>query len=136
MKRRIKDKVNELDRYLGEFAEIKPQTLEEYLEDFKTRAACERYAEVIIESIIDLAFLVVKYKGLKQPDNDLHVFDILAQNKIISDVLARKLQDAKRMRNILAHEYGTVDNEIVFNAIKEEIEIDTTEFLESITKLM
>ena len=48
---------------------------------------------------------------------------------IISERLGEKLKDAKRMRNILAHEYGAVDDEVVFQAISEELSDDVTEFL-------
>lgn len=132
MNERVKDKINEIEKHLDELAEIKPDNIEEYIKDLKTKAACERYAEVIIEAIIDLAFLIIKDKKLPSPESDLHAFDILSQNKIIANELAVKLQDAKRMRNILAHEYGEVDDEIVFHAIKEEIERDAREFIESV----
>ncbi len=45
---------------------------------------------------------------------------------------SKKLQKAKSMRNILAHEYGIVDDRIVFLAVTEEIEGDIREFLKSI----
>ena len=38
------------------------------------------------------------------------------------------------MRNILAHEYGEVDDEIVFNAVTEELEKDAIEFIKNIKK--
>jgi len=44
-------------------------------------------------------------------------------------LLAKKLRDAKGMRNILAHQYGQVDDKIVFNATKE-IETDVNDFIE------
>ena len=36
------------------------------------------------------------------------------------------------MRNILAHEYGEVDDEIVFHAIRNELTNDARAFLQSI----
>ena len=44
------------------------------------------------------------------------------------------LTEAKGMRNILAHEYGTVNDELVFHSITEEIEIDAREFIKVIKK--
>lgn len=134
MNERIKDKIDEIEKYVAELEEIVPKNLEDYKKDFKTKAACERYAEIIIEAIIDLAFLVVKHRKLGYPESDLQAFDILTKDKVISEKLAEKLQDAKRMRNILAHEYGTVDDEIVFNSITEELEKDVREFIKDIKK--
>lgn len=56
MNERIKDKIEEIEKYLDELVEISPSTLDRYIEDFKTRAACERYTEKIIEAVVDLAF--------------------------------------------------------------------------------
>jgi uncharacterized protein YutE (UPF0331/DUF86 family) len=49
--------------------------------------------------------------------------------KIISKELSIKLKNAKGMRNIVAHKYGTVDDRIVFEAITEELLKDANEFI-------
>ena len=74
---RITDKIEEIDEYLSELSEIIPGNFDEYQNDFKTKAACERYFEKIIESIVDLCFLVIKDKKLKIPEEDKEAFDIL-----------------------------------------------------------
>ena len=66
------------------------------------------------------------------PEGDEQAFDILIKNKILSLELGKKLQDAKGMRNFLIHQYGEVDDEIIFNAINEELEKDIAEFLNKI----
>ena len=38
------------------------------------------------------------------------------------------------MRNIIAHEYGKIDDRIVFNSITKELRSDVIEFLTSIEK--
>lgn len=134
MNERIKDKIKEIEKYLNELEYIVPKNLEDYKKDFKTRAACERYTEVIIEAVIDLAILIIKYQKLEYPDSDLQSLDVLAKEEIISEKLADRLQDAKRMRNIIAHEYGSIDDEIVFNSITEELEKDVREFIKSIER--
>lgn len=132
MNNRINDKIKEIEQYVGELSRIKPNKIEVYIHNFKTKAACERYAEKIIEAIIDLAILIIKDKKYAFPETDLHALNILSQNNVITSELAIKLQNAKRMRNILAHEYGEVDDKIVFHAVKEELEEDAKEFIKSI----
>ena len=129
MKGRIKDKIEEIEKYLDELSEIKPMMLNEYENNLKTKAACERYLEKIIEAVVDLAFLIIKDKGLEMPEDDNATFGILAKAGIIDETLAKRLRDAKGMRNILAHQYGQVDDKIVFNATKE-IETDVNDFIE------
>lgn len=134
MNERIKDKIAEIEKYLSELAEIIPRNLEDYKQDFKTRAACERYAEIIIEAVIDLSILEIKDKKLEYPETDLQAFEILSKSKIISPKLSENLQDAKRMRNIIAHEYGRIDDDIVFHSIADELEKDVKELIKNIKK--
>lgn len=134
-KERIEEKISEIERYLEElysyFTPLNPD-LEDYKKDYKTKAICERYTEKIIEAVEDLAFLIINYRKLKYPEYDKEVFDILEENKVISDNLAKKFKDAKGMRNVIAHQYGKIDDEVIFNSVSEELENDTREFIKSI----
>ncbi len=132
---KIKDKVEEIETYLEELESIIPSDFEAYEQDFKSKAACERYFEKIIEAVVDLAFLVIKDKKLKTAEDDKGAFDILAESKIIQKELAERLKDAKGMRNILAHEYGAVDDSIVFDAITGELEKDVREFIDVVSRV-
>jgi len=58
------------------------------------------------------------------------------KNKIISAELAQKLKDAKGMRNIISHQYGTINDEIIFEAITDQIGKDVEEFIERIVKIL
>ncbi len=135
MNKRINDKINEIENFISEFDEIKSGSLENYLRDIKTKAACERYFEKIVEACVDLASLIIKERNLKLPEDDSEAFDILVEEGIITKDLAEKLKDAKGMRNIIAHQYGSVDDEIVFTAITEEIDKDVGELLEAVRKI-
>jgi len=131
---RINDKIDEINEYLRELDEIVPASLDEYKSSNLTRAACERYAEKIIEAVTDLAFLAIKTKKFEIPEYDTDAFNILLENKIIDSSLAEKLKDAKRMKNIISHLYGKVDDEIVFEAITENLKKDVKEFIDSVRK--
>ena len=51
---------------------------------------------------------------------------------VISKDLAAKLKDAKGMRNIIAHRYGNIDDEIVFESITKELNNAAVEFLAAV----
>lgn len=131
---RILEKIQELKGYVAELSTIMPHDFNEYENDIKTKAACERYFERIIGTVIDVSFLVIKEKGYKIPEEDKEAFDILANERIIEQALAERLKDAKGMRNIIAHEYGDLDDLIVFNSITKELIKDTKEFVTSVKK--
>jgi uncharacterized protein YutE (UPF0331/DUF86 family) len=131
---RIKEKIKEIEQFVSDLESIVPTDFEEYKTDAKTKAACERFFEKIVEGIVVVAFLVIKEKGLKMPEEDKESFGILADARIISFELAIRLKQAKGMRNILAHDYGRVDDELVFESITNEIVHDANAFLEKIKR--
>ena len=127
---RIKDKIKEIEEYVDQLKEMVPESLEEYKSNREKKAACERYVEKIVEAVTDLAFLIIKTKKMRIPEDDADAFTILLENKIIDNGLAMRLKNAKGMRNIISHQYGKVDDEIVFEAITEDIDRDVMIFID------
>ena len=126
---KINDKINEVNIYLEELSEIIPSEFNEYKSNNLVKAACERYFEKIAEAVTDIAFMVIVKRKLRVPEDDIDAFKILLDNKIIDEELYKKLKQAKGMRNILAHQYGTVNDKIVFETITEELYKDIRKFI-------
>jgi len=120
--------------YLAELSQIKPHSFVEY-KQLKTKAACERYFEKIVESAVDLTFLLLKERHLAIPEEDKEAFDMLALEGIIPREVAEHLKDAKGMRNLITHSYGGVDDETVYNSIVNELERDVNEFIKHAKKI-
>jgi uncharacterized protein YutE (UPF0331/DUF86 family) len=77
---------------------------------------------------------VIKDSGLDLPEDDKEAFAILEKSGLIGADLSQKLREAKGMRNLIAHEYGSVDDKLVFEAITSEIGRDAKRFLKAIKK--
>lgn len=132
--KRIEEKISEINKYLEELDSLKPASLKEYMNDLKGKAACERYFEKIIEAVVDLGFMIVKSKSLEKPEDDSDLFNILEKNGVIDSNLAKKMQEAKGMKNFISHQYGEVNDELVFNSITKELEKDVKLFISAIKK--
>ncbi|MBW2976347.1 DUF86 domain-containing protein [Candidatus Woesearchaeota archaeon] len=133
--KRIKDKISQINEFLDQLGEIAPSSLDEYKSSIEKKAACERYVEKIVEAVTDLAFLIIKNKSFRIPEDDIDAFNILLENQIINSNLAARLKNAKGMRNIISHQYGKIDDEIVFHSITEELEKDVREFIGNIKNI-
>ena len=132
---KIKDKINEVNTYLEELSSIVPAKFDDYKSNNLVKAGCERYFEKIVESMTDIAFMVIIKRKFRTPEDDIDAFKILLENKIIGEGLYKKLKQAKGMRNIISHQYGKIDDEIVFEAITEELEKDVKEFISLIENI-
>lgn len=131
---KITDKINAINTYCEELVEIVPDTFEEYTSSNLIKAACERYFEKIVEAATDVAFIVIVQKKFRIPEDDIDAFRILFDNKMIPKEVYKKMKQAKGMRNVLAHQYGIVDDKIVFEAMTKELENDVHLFLTSLKK--
>ena len=132
---KINEKINEVQRYLDELMGMVPNSLEEYESNKIIRAACERYFEKVIEAVTDLAFMVIILKKFRVPDDDINSFKILEENRIIDNEMYNRLKDSKGMRNFIAHQYGQINDKMVYGAMKEELEKDIKKFIDIIQKL-
>lgn len=135
LKERIDEKIKHVEECLERLNSIDIPKFEQYQGDFKIKAVFERYFEMIIEDIISIAFLIIREKRLSTPESEEHAFLILSNQKIISPILAKRLKEAKDMRNRIVHNYITINDLIVYTAVTEELCKDAEEFLECIKKI-
>lgn len=119
-KERILAKADELDNYLAELTQIIPKSFKEYQKTEKKRS-CERLLQLSIECVIDICKLFVLGLRLGLPSGEEDVFDKLQRKNILSKKTVSMLKEMRGFRNILVHEYATVDDEIVFSALKVKL---------------
>ncbi len=81
----------------------------------KSGLACERLLQIAVEAVIDICTMLVQGLRLGLPAEEEDVFDKLAQHGVLSQKMVENLRRMKGFRNILVHEYGRVDDRIVFD---------------------
>ncbi len=111
---RILAKLDDLDGYLEELRQVVPETYARYMESVEKRRACERLLQISIECVIDVCALFVSGLRLGLPAEEDDLIEKLEQAGLISSGMAKVLKTMKGFRNILVHEYGRIDNAIVF----------------------
>ena len=109
--------------------------LAHYLRNLETRFLTERALHLSIEAAIDIGNHIIANKGFRRPSDYADIFRILREEKIISEELCEKLVQMARFRSRLVHLYSTLDNEIVFSIIENEI-ADILEFAAVISKML
>lgn len=131
---RLLAKMDVLDGYLKELREILPSSFEGY-KKIEKRRACERLLQVSIECVIDICGLVVTGLRLGLPAEEDDLFEKLEQAGIISSSRKESLKKMKAFRNILVHEYGPIDDMIVYEVLQNNLndfEIFKREILQTI----
>ncbi len=114
---RILAKLAELDGYLNELSQIAPSSFDEYVRSIEKRRACERLLQISVEVVIDICAMLVQSLKLGLPAEEDNIFEKLVRAGVISDEVAKTLKRMKGFHNILVHEYGQVDDRIVFDTV-------------------
>jgi len=120
-KKRILSKIDELNQYLSELKEIKISSLDEYINSIEKKRACERLLQISIETVIDICNILVSGLKLGLPSDEEDIFKKLENKKLISKETIKLLREMKGFRNILVHNYGDVDDELVFALISKRL---------------
>ena len=117
---RVLAKLDELDGYLDELRTIAPSGIEEYARIEKKRS-CERLIQVAVEATIDACAVLVTGLRLGLPAEENDLFEKLVRRGAISGGMAESLKRMKGMRNILVHQYGRIDDELVFETVRDRL---------------
>lgn len=118
---RVLAKLDELDGYLRELRQIAPPSFEVYQGSLEKRRACERLLQIAVEAVIDICALLVRGLQLGLPAEEDDLFDKLADASMISKGMAQTLRRMRRFRNILVHEYGRIDDQLVFEILTNRL---------------
>ncbi len=97
---------------------IQAMTAEDYVEDLYKRKAAERLLQELIEAAIDINTHIIVHIGSTLPEDYYESFIKLGELRVIPEELAKKLAPSAGLRNRLVHEYDTLDDPIVFEAIR------------------
>lgn len=89
--------------------------------DAVLRAAVERWLQVAIESVADVAYHVIAAEGWTPPASARDAFRILAAHGRIDGALADRLGLAAGLRNVLVHDYAAIDLELVARAVRDDL---------------
>ncbi len=135
---RVLAKLDELEGYLRELRQIAPKLFEEYEASIEKRRACERLLQIAVEAVLDVCALLVRGLRLGVPAEEDDLFDKLQQAKVLSEEMVQTLRRMRRFRNLLVHEYGRIDDRLVFEIIQtrlEDFEAFKREILNALQKL-
>ncbi len=115
------DKLRYSNQYIADLKEMRGLAKQEYLEDMVTQRAVERTLMNLIQVFIDLAQHVRATQNLSPSGTAKKEIQALGEAGIITPQTQEKMEEAVGFRNILAHRYGDVDHEIVYDVLHDDL---------------
>lgn len=97
-------------------------TWELYRTDVRARRFVERTLHIAIEGVIDVAQHIISDEQMREPTSYRDTFAVLAENEILNSGDLEKFENMASFRNLLVHYYERVDDSIVFNIFKKNLD--------------
>lgn len=123
----IRRKLAEIELLVAQVSEYREISADEYRSDWRTQRIVERTLQMAIETCLDVASHVVADRALKVPSTYAETFDVLADAGLLSPELHLSMRRMVGFRNIVVHEYTSIDAEHVVRVLRDRLD-DLTEF--------
>ena len=131
---KLRDKLDQLSTYYAELIEDLPNE-EEFLRERMPRRAVEKTIELIADTILDVASIIISAQGFEKPKEASESVMVLSKHGILSKNLMLKIQDLIRFRNLLVHQYAKIDEKREYENIAEN-HPDILAFVKEIEKFV
>jgi uncharacterized protein YutE (UPF0331/DUF86 family) len=120
-------KLEQIEQYHGELT-TKQETLSrrEFLSNTTEQRAVERMFENVIQACADLPQHVATHAFGFDGTTSKGAIRVLAREGVIDDETAETLVSAVGFRNVLAHEYGHIEHETVYETLQTSLSIYDT----------
>jgi uncharacterized protein YutE (UPF0331/DUF86 family) len=118
---RVLARIDQLDGYLEELRSVVPARFEEY-RAIEKRRACERLLQLCVEVVTDVSALLASGLRLGLPGDEEDLLAMLVDRGVLSTETAQRVRRMRGMRNILVHEYGRIDDALVYAAARDHLE--------------
>ena len=130
----LENKISAAKKYLKVLERYQKYSASEIAASVDLKGAVERYLYLAVQAAIDLADITIAWKKFRKPATLKESFDILAEENIISAGLKEKLAKMAGFRNVMAHDYEEVDENIVYDVLQNRLG-DIEEFIKVLEKI-
>lgn len=114
-------RLSRLEELIGHLERLREGGREHYFGSVTNRASAERWLQLAGECALDLANHAISDAHLRVPLTYRESFDVLAEGGLIPADLASDMKGWAGLRNVLVHMYLTIDHEILWTIITDEL---------------
>jgi uncharacterized protein YutE (UPF0331/DUF86 family) len=119
---KISRKFIQLDEYLGTLDEISKAPEKVFLKDKILIGSAKYYLQISIECCLDVANHIIASERYRAPKDYADSFAVLEEKGIVQQQLGQNLRQMTKFRNRLVHLYGEIDDKLVYEFLKTDVE--------------
>jgi len=126
----LRRRLQKLNEYLDILREMQQYSRSEFIEDPHLYGSAERFLQLSIEAINDMASHIVVDEDLGAIERARDLPDIFESEGLIGEEMREQWTDMIGFRNALVHDYLDIDRNIVYDAV--QYRLDEIERLRSV----
>ena len=127
----LKEKLAYSKKYIERLRRIIEISEEEFLNDFSLQLQSERIFEVISQLMLDICTHIIAHSKEPPPQTYSDCMKKLGKLDVITPQTAEKITSLEKMRNIIVHQYDTINYHLLFDGLCE-LHKDFLQFQEEI----
>lgn len=117
----LRQRLKRLEEYISDLESVQQTSLKEFKDNKVLRRFVERTLQLAMESCFDIGSHIISASGYREPRFARDVFAILAEHGWFDNELARRLEGMAGFRNVLVHDYATLDDDVVFGVLQTRL---------------
>ena len=95
---------------------------EEFTADYRIYGLAERYLQIAIESCLQVCGILVASLGLRRPEGYHDLLSVVANQQIIPNSLAYRLELLTNLRDTLVHDSSTLNHDLLHDYIQHRVD--------------
>ena len=131
----IQKRLQKLENYIRVLREYKEVPPKEFKQNIQIHSTVERHFELAIECILDIGNHIIAAQSFRSPEDYRDIITILGEEKVIPEDFAQSFASIANFRNILVHEYITLDLDLVYQYLHTSLD-DFIKFTKYIAKYL
>lgn len=125
-------KISSMQRHLERIRAKRDVDLADFVRDIDRQESILFNLQMAVQNCIDMAVHIVSEEGVGVAGSANELFYLLEEHQLIVPELTEKMVRAVGFRNLVVHEYGKVDIEVVFRVCHENVS-DLEEFAKALS---
>jgi len=119
---KISKLISELNNSLNELKEIAVFKKNDFLSNKYMIASAKYFLITVIEAAVDICNHIISSNKFRIPDDYKDTFRIMAEERILEPKFSEKLMEMAKFRNRLVHIYWEVDDEVIYQILKKDLQ--------------
>lgn len=110
-----------VEEYLRRAKGLAERSREDFLADPYAVDASIRELTVLFETCHNIAKHLIARHGWRAPSSKAEAFEILSEQRILSDDVVAAFREAARFRNLVTYQTAIIDDEVVYDILQHHL---------------